>query len=52
MAIDPPGGDVKPVKGLKGLLRRRIGDCRIGFTINFEKTELIKLRVGRRAEFY
>jgi mRNA-degrading endonuclease RelE of RelBE toxin-antitoxin system len=39
-------------KGLKGLLRRRVGDYRIAFTINFEKTEVIILRIGRRAEFY
>jgi len=52
MATDPLGGDVKPIKGLKGVLRRRIGDYRIAFTINFEKTEVIILRVGRRAEFY
>lgn len=41
MATYPLGGDVKPIKGLKGLLGRRVGDYRIAFTINFEKTEVM-----------
>jgi mRNA-degrading endonuclease RelE of RelBE toxin-antitoxin system len=26
MAIDPFSGDVKPIKGARGVLRRRVGD--------------------------
>ncbi len=52
MAINPFGGDVKPIKGIKGLLRRRVGDYRISFTVNFEKSEVVVLKVGRRESFY
>jgi mRNA-degrading endonuclease RelE of RelBE toxin-antitoxin system len=52
MATEPFSGDVKPVKGVKGVLRRRVGDYRIAFTVNFEKSEVIVLRVGRRERFY
>jgi len=52
MATDPFSGDVKPVRGVKGVLRRRVGDYRIAFTINFENAEVIILRAGRRDKFY
>jgi mRNA-degrading endonuclease RelE of RelBE toxin-antitoxin system len=29
-----------------------VGDYRIAFTVNFEKNEVVVLRVGRREEFY
>jgi len=48
MATDPFGGDVKPIKGVKGLLRCRVGDYRISFTVNFQKSEVVVLKVGRR----
>jgi len=52
MATEPFSGDVKPIKGIKGLLRRRVGDYRIAFTVNFEKGEVVIVRAGRREEFY
>jgi len=52
MATDPFSGDVKPVRGVKGVLRRRVGDYRTAFTINFENSEVTILRVGRRDKFY
>ena len=52
MATDPFSGDVKPIKGVRGLLRRRVGDYRISFTVNFEKNEVVVLKVGRRESFY
>ena len=52
MAADPFSGDVKRTKGTKAVLRRRIGDYRVAFTVNFEKAELVVLRVGRREKFY
>ena len=52
MAIDPFSGDVKPIKGVRGLLRRRVGDYRISYTVNFEKSEVAVLKVGRRESFY
>ena len=44
--------DVKPIRGIKGLLRRRVGEYRIAFTINFENAEVIILRAARRDKFY
>lgn len=52
MAADPFSGDVKPVKGVRSLLRRRVGDYRIAFTVNFENSEVVVLKVGRRESFY
>jgi len=52
MAEAPLSGDVKPIKGIRGLLRRRIGDYRLAFTMNFEEGEVAILRVSRREEFY
>lgn len=52
IAAEPFSGDVKPIKGVKGLLRRRVGEYRIAFTVNFEKNEVVVLRAGRRERFY
>ena len=52
MESDPFVGDVKPIKETKGLFRRRIGDYRISFTVNFEKDEVVILRGGQREKFY
>jgi len=52
MATDPFSGDVKPIKGVRSLLRRRVGDYRISFTVNFEKGEVVIIKVGRRESFY
>lgn len=52
MANEPFGGDVKPIKSVRGVLRRRVGDYRIAFTIDFEKSEVVILRVSRREKFY
>jgi mRNA-degrading endonuclease RelE of RelBE toxin-antitoxin system len=52
MATYPFSGYVKPIRGIKGLLRRRVGEYRIAFTINFENAEVIILRAARRGKFY
>ena len=52
MAADPFSGDVKPIKGIRSLLRRRIGNYRISFTVNFDKGEVVIIKVGRRESFY
>ena len=52
MAQDPFSGDVRPIKGLKGVFRRRVGQYRIGFTVDFEKGIVVILKVGVRGEFY
>jgi len=52
MSTDPFSGDVKPIRNVRGLFRRRVGHYRIAFTINFEKGEVIILKAGRRGKFY
>lgn len=52
MATDPFSGDVKPIRGVRSVLRRRVGDYRISFTVNFERSEVVVLKVGRRESFY
>jgi mRNA-degrading endonuclease RelE of RelBE toxin-antitoxin system len=52
MGLDPFSGDVKPIKSLKGVFRRRVGDYRIAFTVNFEASEVVILRISRRGKFY
>lgn len=52
MAADPFSRDVKPIKGVRTLLRRRIGYYMVSFTVNFEKSEVVVLKIGRRASFY
>jgi len=52
MNSDPFSGDVKPIKGLRGVFRRRVGDYRVAFTVNFGASEVVVLKVGRRGKFY
>ncbi len=52
MRIDPFEGDVKPLKGITGVFRRRVGNYRIAFTANFEENEVIILKIGKREKFY
>lgn len=49
---DPFDGDVKPIKGMRGVFRRRVGDYRVSFTVNFETEEVAILRIGHRSKFY
>ena len=52
MELDPFRGDVKPLKGLKGAFRRRVGAFRIIFTIDFEEGVIVVLRIGSRERVY
>ena len=52
MANDPFDGDVKPLKGVAGVFRRRVGDYRIAFSVSFDQNEVLVLKVGRRGKFY
>jgi mRNA-degrading endonuclease RelE of RelBE toxin-antitoxin system len=52
MELDPFGGDVRPIKGVQGVFRRRVGDYRMSFTVNFELGEVAILRIGHRSKFY
>ena len=52
MGSNPFLGDVKPLKPVRALFRRRVGDYRIVFTVNFEVGEVVILKVGRRESVY
>jgi mRNA-degrading endonuclease RelE of RelBE toxin-antitoxin system len=52
MGSDPFVGDVKPLRPVKGLFRRRVGEYRIIFTVNFESGEVVIFSVGRRESVY
>ncbi len=52
MSIDPFEGDVKPLKGAMGMFRRRVGNYRIAFTVNFKENEVLILKIGKREKFY
>jgi mRNA interferase RelE/StbE len=52
MKEDPFAGEVKPVKGWKGVFRRRVGDYRIIFTVSFEENTVVILRISPREKAY
>lgn len=52
MKSNPFSGDVKPIRGLQGVFRKRVGDYRIAFAIDFENKIIVILRVGHRKSFY
>ena len=52
MGSDSFSGDVKSIKGLRGVFRRIVGDYRVAFAVNFEANEVVILKVGRRGKFY
>ncbi len=52
MSIDPFDGDVRPLKGVGGVLRKRVGNYRIAFTVNFNDNEVVILKIGKREKFY
>ncbi|MGI0029007.1 MAG: type II toxin-antitoxin system RelE family toxin, partial [Nitrososphaera sp.] len=52
MSDDPFDGDVKPLKGITGAFRRRVGNYRIAFSVNFNENEVLILKIGRRGKFY
>ncbi len=52
MGNDPFDGDVKPLKGVAGVFRRRVGNYRIAFSVNFNESEMLILKIGKRGKFY
>lgn len=52
MEGDPFLGDVRPIKGVRGVFRKRIGDYRLIFTVDFQNEEVAVLRIGQRENFY
>ncbi len=52
MSVDPFERDVKPLKGIAGVFRRRVGNYRIAFSVNFNESEVVILKIGKRGKFY
>lgn len=52
MEADPFEGDVKPMQPLKALFRRRVGDYRIIFAVDFERSEAVVFRISPRERAY
>lgn len=48
----PNGEDIKKVKGHDNLLRLRVGDYRIIYTVNHGELVVIVIDVGNRGEIY
>ena len=52
MTDDPFEGNVKPLKGISGVFRKRVGDYRIAFSVNFAENEVLIIKIGKREKFY
>lgn len=52
MRNDPFEGDVRPLAGHAGVFRRRMGNYRIAFSVNFNENEVLILKIGKRDKFY
>lgn len=52
MRDDPFEGDVKPLKGIHGVYRRRVGNYRIAFSVNFTENEVLVIKIGKRGGLY
>jgi mRNA interferase RelE/StbE len=52
MELDPFNGNIKPLKPLRALFRKRIGDYRVIFIANFERSEVIILKIDKRENIY
>jgi mRNA interferase RelE/StbE len=52
MANDPFEGDVKSLTGFSGVFRKRVGDYRIAFSVNFAANEVLIIKIGKREKFY
>jgi len=52
MSEAPLRSDIRPVKNLKGVFRKRIGEYRIFFTIDFKANIIIILQIKHRKQAY
>ncbi len=52
MQVDPLAGDVTPLVGNSGLLRRRVGDYRIVFALRDKILLVVVVLIGDRKEVY
>ena len=52
MESDPLTGDIKPVKPFRGMFRRKMGDKRIIFTVDFECSTVVVFVISSRERAY
>lgn len=52
LLIQPPIGDIKPLKGKKGLLRLKIGPYRTIFEIDHDEKIVYILTIDNRGDVY
>ncbi|WP_338470741.1 hypothetical protein R4Z10_18425 [Niallia sp. XMNu-256] len=52
MTIQPPLGDIKPLKGQKGLLRLRIGTFSTIFEVDHNEKIVYILTIDNRGDVY
>lgn len=48
----PDGEDIKALRGHRDILRLRVGDYRILYTINNDKLVIIVVDIGNRGDIY
>lgn len=47
-----PNGDIKPIKGFKGIYRLRVGNYRVIYRIKNDELIIIVLKIGNRGDIY
>jgi mRNA interferase RelE/StbE len=52
LSMNPPQGDIKPVKGEENLYRLRTGDLRILFNINADSNTILVSKIAPRSQVY
>ena len=52
LAIRPPIGDIKPLKGLGKLMRLRVGTYRVIFEVNHTEQIVYILTINNRGDVY
>ena len=52
LEYDPFYGDIKPLKGLKKVFRKRVGKIRIIYYIDFEQKKIVVLKISYRKKAY
>jgi mRNA interferase RelE/StbE len=52
LTLQPPLGDIRPLKGRKGQLRLRVGTYRVIFEINHTEKMIYILTIDNRGDVY
>ena len=52
LAKNPRPAGAKTLKGMKGLLRVRVGDYRIIYKVEYERLLILIIKIGHRGDVY